>query len=148
MRLLRLNMYLQRRRRSTCRSHPCGVGWIARIPEDGNARHLGNRRLEQFQLFSDDLKTDDRGQSRDVSSGARKAGDESAFDWFSRSGYDDGDGRSGLLGGDRVLVSWHDDDVNLAADQLGCEIRETFISTLGNPPLQSNVLTLHIAEVS
>jgi hypothetical protein len=52
------------------------------------------------------------------------------------------------LGNHSIGTTGSDDDVNLEADQIGCEVREAIASTLRIAVLDADVLSLDPSEVA
>src|SRR3977135_2267337 len=99
-------------------------------PEDTEARGIGQGFLEQLQIFGPQLETRVRPPS-DVSSGARKAGDDSAPNRISSKPNDDRYRRSGLLGSQGRRRGRVDDEVHLEADKFSRERCKLFGFPLG-----------------
>jgi hypothetical protein len=77
-RLERLKPHPQGPSSSLCLSQLGCARRIGRIPEEGHPRKLGNHLLEHSKLLPDKVGRH-QGNSRDISPGPRKAGDESAL---------------------------------------------------------------------
>ena len=125
-----------------------GDGWpsIARVPEHRDAGDGRNRLLEELEPLDARffrLKT----QPWDVPARTRKAGHEVRLHGIGNARDDDGDRRSGILGGVSCGSIDRYDDVNPEADKLvghGCK---PFVSTSGVPRLDGEGLAFHITPI-
>src|SRR5438128_536503 len=119
------------------------IGWVC---EDGHTGHFWHRFLEQLQPFPSHL----RGRaaySRDVPPWPGEAGDEPLLNGVAHDHAHDGDRARGVVGSaDCWVTSYNNDDFDLEADELCCQLGETLCSPLCIPHLHDEVLALHPAE--
>jgi hypothetical protein len=46
------------------------------------------------------------------------------------------------------LISWYYDDINLVTDELGRQVREPLVLSLGRDVLDGDVVAIRVAELS
>src|SRR5437660_1216689 len=98
------------------------------------------RFRKQFDSLRRNLGSHSICNARDISTGARQAGDESLPDGISGKAHDDGDRlRRILCGGDGVRPHGNN-DVDGDLHQLSCETRKSVETALGVSPLHYEVL--------
>jgi len=108
---------------------------------------VGSDLREQFQLLSH-YRRGQKGRACDIPTGPGKAGHEPITHRIAYADHDDRYRLSSLLGGNDVLRGGRHDDVNLVADQLGREGRESLVLPLRRKILDRNVPAVHVTELS
>src|SRR5262245_17025208 len=84
----------------------------------------------------------------DVAAGVCEAGDNLAANRIRSKPNDDGYRRRGLFGREGRWCGRGDDDIYLKADEFSCERRQMCRFPLGEPWLDSDVLTLYPPELA
>src|SRR4030095_15291381 len=122
--------------------------WTGGIGQYGDVRALGQRLLEEFQPLAGEPVTK-VAQARDVPPRVRQAGDESfRYRIIGGGRHHDWDRVGGLLGrADGGAAPGHN-QVHLELDQLGRQVAETFLTSLGIAVLNDKVLALDVAEIA
>jgi hypothetical protein len=119
---------------------------IRRVPKQSDSGLLRKRFLQQLQALTAELRRD-AGQAGDVATRPRQALDEPYSHCVATRPHHDRDHRSRLLGGERGLRSERDDDVDVEADELGCERGKPLRPALGVSVFDEEVLSLDVAKL-
>ena len=150
-RLNHLQPHTECPRRDVCCVESVLLGTVGHgiwLQKQGDATHLRNGLLEQFQRLADDLLLDE-GQTCDIAAGPRKAGDEPFRHRIANGSEDDGEGRRRLLGGQSGEgASGGHDDIDLERNQLGRKSGEPLGLPCGIPVFDQEVTTLDVPEVT
>src|SRR5262245_33227642 len=125
-----------------------GVAGIAGVGEDRHAPQLGSDCLEQLQSFAKNVRADAESYPCDIPARARQARDEAELIGKADTRHDDGDGRRGILGGQRRGRWSGDEDVDLEPYQLGGEVGQPFEFPLGEASVDDDVLALDPPELA
>jgi hypothetical protein len=99
--------------------------WIGRIPKHGHADEPRQQLLEQFQSLATKVWGHEA-HTRDVATGPRETGDESAAYRVAGGPHDDWNGRGRPLGRQRRERSDSDNQIDVKADQLFCQHGQPF----------------------
>jgi hypothetical protein len=114
------------------------------VHEDAEQGSIGYQLVEQLQLFGRQLGLYN-GAAGKVPAGAVEAGDMTHCDRVSSAKKDDGNGRGCCLRRQRCVDAAGQDHGYAAADEIGCERRQTIELVLRIPILHCHVLALDIA---
>jgi hypothetical protein len=114
--------------------------------EVGDARDVGQHRSQEVHALGLDLRPDNAREPRDIAAGSREALHEPFARGIDADRHSDGDGSGYCLGCPRQLRTAGHDHVRFEANQLGDDVVESLVPTLGRPALQDEILAFYIAE--
>ena len=102
--------------------------------------------MQKLQLFAHHLRARVGRESRDISTGSRKARDEPGSQGLYGTNHDDRNRRGCPLGSGNCRICAGDDHIDLAADQVSDDLGAQFGLALQRAALQVEILPLDVAE--